>query len=605
MNSKDLASIIIPTIKRVDLVRKCVSSLISITKGIDYEIIVIDDGSSQHEKRELQQLAKKYNFSLILKTHNTGFAKTVNYGIKAARGNFLVLVNNDIIFTQASWLKKMVHTAKLDPQIGVVGCRLLYPNNRIQHAGISYYQKENWLKHDHRAAPADFPPAVKTKPIGFVTGAVMLIRRETIEQIGLLDESYFVACEDVDYCLRAREAGWLVMYCGEAKAIHLEGATRGNTPENKVPEWYQKELTGIKKFFQNITTPPDKKPVTHPNSSVNQPQIVYVLPFLGISAGVKSVLEQANRLAERGYRVAIYSLNAHLDWFNLRVPLHSYQNYEKLFNTLKKLNCLKIATWWETAPLVYESCNSEKGGQGRCAYFVQDMEDKFYPQSPKIQDQVQATYRLPMLCFTGSAWVQRQLEEKYQKPAVNISSAIDLNIFQPQKRVVDYDCRRSMAYSKTDHLKKPQIIEKALAMVAKNLKFISLITFGPEPVKFTSIPHLHFSKFDDAQLAYLYNSAGLFIHNSQHEDFGLPLLEAMACGTPVIATKANGNLEFCQDGYNCLLTSPNDSRELANKIKLILTEHSFARYLAANGVKTAQKYNWATTIDNLEKLLDI
>lgn len=605
MNSKDLASIIIPTIKRVDLVKKCVSSLISITKEIDYEIIVIDDGSSQQEKRALQQLAKKYNFSLILKTHNTGFAKTVNYGIKAARGNFLVLVNNDIIFTQASWLKKLVHTAKLDPQIGVVGCRLLYPNNRIQHAGISYYQKENWLKHDHRAAPADFPPAVKTKPIGFVTGAVMLIKRETIEQIGLLDESYFVACEDVDYCLRAREAGWLVMYCGEAKAIHLEGATRGNTPENKVPEWYQKELTGIKKFFQNITTPPVKKPITQPNSSDNQPQIVYVLPFLGISAGVKSVLEQANRLAERGYRVAIYSLNAQLDWFNLKVPLHSYQNYEQLLNTLKKLNCLKIATWWETAPLVYQSCDSEKGGQGRCAYFVQDMEDNFYPQSPKIQDHVQATYRLPMLYFTGSAWVQRQLEEKYQQPAVNISSAIDLNIFQPQKRIVDYDCRRSMAYSKTDHLKKPQIIEKALAMVANDLKYISLITFGPEPVKFTSIPHLHFSKFDDTQLAYLYNSAGLFIHYSQHEDFGLPLLEAMACGTPVIATKANGNLEFCQDGYNCLLTSTNDSRELANKIKLILTEHSFARYLAANGVKTAQKYNWATTIDNLEKLLGI
>lgn len=605
MNNPGLVSIIIPTIKRVDLVQKCVSSLISITKGIKYEIIVIDDGSNQQEKRKLQHLAKKYNFSLILKTHNTGFAKTVNYGIKAAIGDYIVIVNNDIIFTQANWLTKMVNTARLDRKIGIVGCRLLYPNNQIQHAGVSFNPKDRF-RHDYRFAPADHPPALKIKPIGFVTGALMLIKRETVEQIGLLDESYFIACEDTEYCLRAREAGWIVIYCGEAKAIHLEGATRGNTPENKVLEWYKKELNGIRRLFKSITIPPEKKDINPPvNLLNNRPQIVYVLPFLGISAGVKSVLEQANRLADRGYRVAIFSLNAHLDWFNLKVPLITYQNYEMILGALKKLNCLKIATWWETAPLVYQSCDPEQGGQGRSAYFVQDMEDKFYPRSPEIQNKVKATYLLPMLFFTGSEWVKTQLEEQYQQPAINIGHAIDLDIFQPQKKVIDYDCRRGIAYGKEDHLKNLSQTEQALAKAAEKIRYLSVITFGPQPTKLTQIPHLHFSKFDDQQLAYLYNSGGFFIHNSLHEDFGLPILEAMACGTPVITTKAQGNLEYCQDGYNCLLTSPNDVTELAEKIQLVITERRFAHYLASNGVKTAQKYTWAKTMDNLEKLLNI
>lgn len=606
MNNYNLVSIIIPNINRADLVQKCISSLKTITQDVNYEIIVVDDGSTQEEKIKLQNLSKELNFNLILKDNNTGFSAAINSGIKAASGKYIVLANNDIIFIQHDWLKEMINTANLDQRIGIVGCRLLYLDNRIQHAGMSFNLNRENFEHDYQFQPADFPPALEVKPVPFVTGGLMLIRRETIDEIGLFDETFFVACEDVDYCLRAREARWIVMYCGRAKAIHLEGATRGNTPQNKVQVWYQKELEGYKILLNSINTPPQRKVILQPvKVAYNYPQIIYVLPFLNLTGGVKSVLEQANRLAERGYKVAIYSLEDNLNWFNLKVPLVCYKDFQYLTAALKKLNCIKIATWWETAPIVLNSCDPYQGGRGTPAYYVQDMEDLFYPNSPEIQNKVRATYQLPMLYFTGSEWVKKQLETKYKQKVFNISYAIDLDIFKPQKRIIDYDCRRGIAYSKSDHLKNLTIIEETMSQVSPEIKFISLITFGPQPeLKLNNIAHMHFLQPDDYQLAYLYNSSGFFIHNSKHEDFSFPILEAMACGTPVITTRANGNLEYCQDGYNCLLASPDNISELAEKIKQVLTNPDLARQLALNGIKTAQKYNWSSTINKLELFIN-
>jgi len=607
-SNKFKASIIIPTINNTKLVKDCITSLKNVTTGIDYEIIVVDDGSNQNIQNSLKKLSKQLNFQLICKSENTGFSTTINRGIQAASGKYIVLVNNDIIFIQHNWLEKMVKTTHQDPRIGIVGCRLLYPDNTIQHGGMYFNSDHNRCSHYYRNQPADYNPALNINKVPFVTGALMLIKKEVIDEIGLFDESIFASPEDVEYCLRAREARWIIMYCGQAKAIHLEGATRGTNPQNKIDKWHKKEMEDKKEFWNSVTIPPKEKFKTESlNLSIpfNNPQVIYVLPELGLTGGVKIILEQANRLAKRGYRVVIHCLKSNLDWFDLNVPIKFHKNYHELTTALKNFNCIKIATWWETAPVVFNSCNPKQGGQGIPVYFVQDMEDKFYPHSLNMQKKVKSTYQLPMLYLTGSEWIKEELETKYNQPTRNISYAIDLNIFTPQKRVIDYDCRRGIAYSKSDYYKQFDITKKAITQVTQEIEFVSLITFGSQfEVKLNNIPHLHFSKISDHKLAYLYNSSGIFIHNSKHEDFGFPILEAMACGTPVVTTEANGNLEYCQDEYNCLLAPPNNIPQLAAKIKQVLTNPDLAHHLAQNGVKTARDYNWKNTIDNLESFIN-
>jgi len=238
-----LVSVVIPTVRQTALVERCLTSLKNHTVWPNLEVVLVDDGSSPEVQARLTEIAAAHGCQLILKPDNTGFAKTVNIGTQKARGAYLVLVNNDIIFIDRHWLRALVTEASRGRN-GVVGARLLYPDRRIQHAGVYYLPEARCFDHLYRHKPGSFPPALQTREVLAVTGALMLVRRETWDKLGGMAEEFFVAYEDVDFCLRAWQNGWRVAYCGKSVAIHTEGATRGTTPQNKDGEWYRRELEG-------------------------------------------------------------------------------------------------------------------------------------------------------------------------------------------------------------------------------------------------------------------------------------------------------------------------------------------------------------------------
>ncbi|MCG7410365.1 glycosyltransferase family 2 protein [Paenibacillus sp. ACRRX] len=243
-----MISLIIPTIHQVDLVQQCVNSFRATINDLPNEIIVVDDGSPPPVQQALSAWAASEQLRLITRTSNGGFSKTVNEGIAASLGHYVVLANNDIIFEQMGWLSQMLHTMNSSPDIGIVGARLLYPNQTIQHAGV-FPSTRGYFDHRYRHQPADYPPALAIEDVNAVTGALMLIRRDVIHTIGLLSDLYFIAYEDVDYCYRARKQGWRVVYCGTASAVHLEGYTRGTTRANKNRYWRHKELEARRLFW--------------------------------------------------------------------------------------------------------------------------------------------------------------------------------------------------------------------------------------------------------------------------------------------------------------------------------------------------------------------
>ncbi|WP_142385113.1 glycosyltransferase [Cytobacillus massiliigabonensis] len=238
---EDIVSCIIPSFNQVDLVKQCVNTLKSMTTKTSYEIIVVDDGSTMHIQQQLLEWGSQENIKVILKNQNQGFSCTVNQGIRNARGKHIALVNNDIIFHQPDWLEKMLSTIKSSPEIGVVGARLLYPNQTIQHGGMGAD-----LYHRYVGLAADYAPALAVNDVHAVTGALFLIKQDAIADLGLFSEDFFTGFEDVEFCFRARLKGWRVVYCGPAAAIHLEGQTRGG--HQKIKYYMLKDFEAGKQF---------------------------------------------------------------------------------------------------------------------------------------------------------------------------------------------------------------------------------------------------------------------------------------------------------------------------------------------------------------------
>jgi len=187
----------------------------------DFEVIVVDNGSTDGSA---DFVAERFpQARLIRNERNLGFAAGNNVGLRAATGDVLVLLNQDTQ-VQPGWLRAMV-TALADPTIGIVGCKLLYPDGTIQHAGAYLTDVRGSPEHIGWREP-DRGQYNQSLDVEFVTGAALGLTRITLERIGYLDEGFApVYYEDVDWCYRAREAGLRVVYWPDAVAIHCEGSS--------------------------------------------------------------------------------------------------------------------------------------------------------------------------------------------------------------------------------------------------------------------------------------------------------------------------------------------------------------------------------------------
>jgi len=244
-------SIIIPTINQTSLVENCISSFYKHHKASEnIKFVIVDDGSDAKTKKYLEKLSKKYDAKLILKDKNLGFSNSVNIGIKSEKSDIYLLCNNDIVFTRPI-ISHLIDSFK--NKVGIVGAKLLYPNNTIQHAGMelvgkSFIHTNKHSKHNTWIANVDKYNIV-------VTGALMGISHDCVKSIGLFNEDYYLSCEDTEYCLRAWINGYKVLYNHNIEAIHIEGYTRGNNNQSKKlknKEWYRKEKETISMFMNDL-----------------------------------------------------------------------------------------------------------------------------------------------------------------------------------------------------------------------------------------------------------------------------------------------------------------------------------------------------------------
>jgi GT2 family glycosyltransferase/radical SAM superfamily enzyme YgiQ (UPF0313 family)/thioredoxin-like negative regulator of GroEL len=222
-------SIIIPVFNKVELTRQCLIHLAEVTDGCSYEVIVVDNNSTDGTKELLANLGG--DIQVISNPENFGFAKACNQGAAAAKGRNFVFLNNDTI-PKPGWLQALVDEVETHQDVAVVGSKLLYPDETIQHAGVVFSKNCLTPYHIFNGAPGDLHAANVRREFQAVTAACFLIRRKDFEAIGGFDEAFRNGFEDVDLCLKIRERGRKVVYQPKSVLYHLEH----QTPGRKDPE---------------------------------------------------------------------------------------------------------------------------------------------------------------------------------------------------------------------------------------------------------------------------------------------------------------------------------------------------------------------------------
>ena len=256
IRGQPLVSIIIPTRDRVNLLRSCIAKIDKKSRYSNYEILIVDNES--RDEKTLDYL-KKSRHRCLAYPGRFNFAGMMNFAVRQAAGEHVILLNNDTEVITPEWIEAMLEHSQR-PEVAAVGARLLYPDGRVQHEGIIIgLGGGSALNVDHGGY---FNLGQMVRNVSAVTGACMMTRRDLFEGLGGFDESLRVAFNDVDYCLRARERGYLIVYTPYAVLYHYESGTRGGLHPQEDELRYRRRWGEPGKY---------RDPYYNPNLSVRLP----------------------------------------------------------------------------------------------------------------------------------------------------------------------------------------------------------------------------------------------------------------------------------------------------------------------------------------------
>jgi GT2 family glycosyltransferase len=245
-------SILIPTRDRVDLLRPCLESLRKTLAGVDHEIIVIDNDSAREETRSYFEEIVASGARIIYVSGPFNFARIIDAGASIARGEFLLLLNNDIEALRPGWLEEML-CRMAEPDVGAVGALLTWPSGVVQHGGVVLgvdFAASHAFNERIEGDPGYADLLMVAREVSAVTAACLLTRRRLfLDQDGLDGARFPVLYNDVDYCLRLRAAGKRVVFTPHAKLLHRESASRGKDPIGQGPHRHQRDIDNLRSIW--------------------------------------------------------------------------------------------------------------------------------------------------------------------------------------------------------------------------------------------------------------------------------------------------------------------------------------------------------------------
>lgn len=263
--AKTMLSIIIVNYNAEKFLQRCLSSVYAETKKIPFDVWVVDNNSTDLSVSMVQQNFPQVN--LIENKENVGFAKANNQAITNCAGDYILLLNPDTLILRNA-LEKVVNFMDENPTVGICGCKVLNEDGTLQLAcrrsiptpGVAFFRltglsrlfPNSKLMAEYNLTYLD---SNKAHEVGAVSGAFLLTRRKVVDNIGKLDQRFFMYGEELDWCLRAKKAGWTVMYYPDVEITHYKGECSKNNSRKAAFEFYRSMYLFYKKHFAENYNP--------------------------------------------------------------------------------------------------------------------------------------------------------------------------------------------------------------------------------------------------------------------------------------------------------------------------------------------------------------
>lgn len=529
-------AIVILTWNGLHLTERCLNSLITSNLPSGTEIIVVDNGSADGTVEYLRDFK---GIQLIENGKNLGYSKAVNIGIRAASDSSdILLLNNDVEIIEKDWLKDLQSHAYSDEKIGVAGVKILKDDGTIQHCG-AYIPIDTYWGQQVAAGEADVNQYDGIYDVESVVFACAYIKRDVIKRVGLLCEDFFAYFEDTDYCLRASKNGYRVVMCGSIRIKHSENSS---TKINKVSfsDIFLKSQETFKKKWSSELESERYTSAIDWHSIINFPT-----GYAGTSRSIIQALDAAN------VRVSYQYVYGKGTVFPVDEPAHT-DSY--------LVNCVRSRKFGEApVQVVYAQADVFEKNNGKIKIGYSMLEVTGIPREwvrqANLMDEVWVPSEFNKVTFKESG---------VHVPIHVIPLGIDPAYFSPTMRGEKLDDTFTfLSIFEWGERKAPEILLKAFSdefsiadpvvLVCKVNNFDGGVNVRSEIEKLGlrtgggRIVIAENAILKNYDLGALYASADCFVLSTRGEGWGMPILEAMACGLPVIATNWSAQTDFMNE----------------------------------------------------------
>jgi GT2 family glycosyltransferase/glycosyltransferase involved in cell wall biosynthesis len=634
--------LVVPVYNSMHHARACIESIYA-HANLPFHLYVVDDCSDDYTRTELISILSRYDassYTLTRNSQNKGYLQSVNFAISQGDQPNVILINSDTVMTPG-FLEKVKLAFDSDEKIGVINpvstwanwTRIPFPNGYT----ISELAKE-----------VDKRSLKQLPDINNASGFFFAVRRRLYDELGMFDIVYDPGYyEEADFCMRAIEAGYRVVVDDSLYIFHygwgsfmaegrnenmrknritfmerweekyklIEQDWKNNNPIEALQSHLErsdvwKEQESEQNTHQHITPSAamhllreiENDPAAAKRLIDNTPlvsrkeqrakKIIYILPKVALYGGIISVLQVVNRLVAQGQEVNIATYGTIDEEIHRLFPLY-FRPY--VFPDMATMladfpECdLVVATHWST---VYPALVARYLRGVDLAYFVQDYEADFYSESQAgLAEKARRTYDYIPHQIVKTRWLKNKLQDFDNKVDI-IPLGLNLDIFHDknQKRELQIV---GMARPSSER-RNFAMLKKVYSELHKQCPELTLAVYGIgySPEDFDCPVKDYGTLSDMKQVSNALNDSTILLDPSTFQGFGRPGLEAMACGTAAVLTRAGGITEYAKHEYNCLLIDPSNCDEIVAKVISLVKDEAKRNRLVANGHETAKRFSY-------------
>lgn len=594
----------------LDDVKACLASIVANTRP-PYRLILVDDGSRYDTKQYLETFTAAQGATLLRSDTAGGYTRAANRGLRASSAPWTILLNSDTI-VPFGWIDELLKIGESDKKIGIVG-----PSSNTaswQSAPLLFNEDGDWaanpllpnvdVQEMQRLVSSVAPPQGIDLP--FLNGFAFMIRRSLIEDIGIFDEETFGAGygEENDFCIRARRAGWKLIFAPNAYVFHAQSksystekrlklATAAHTnlcakhdPDQHImPQvHYCKEGLAALSFRARLATMLED--TTQPKVPWEGKRLAVLCPIGSAGGGGNILVQESLLMAQLGAQVWLLNMETKRTEFERDYPERSPTLY---FKNGRQLEAFLQKNELNFDAVIATACFSTNwvpdrfdGNSPKLGYYIQDDEPNFFKKNSLEYQAAIDTYEfLERACgFTKTNWNADAIEQRgFPRPAV-IGTSVDLSRFRPKGR--DLNPHRPIRLAAmlrfegeiVDRRAPDRTIQVLNRLAAAYGASVDLMVFGSD------LGHDRKSGLADSiidlgrlrpdEVAILMRNVDVFLDFSMWQAMGLSAMEAMASGCTVVVPRNGGAVDFCVDGHNGLIVdSEDDDACLAAASRLI------------------------------------